>query len=241
MSYSLRRSALIAAVAAGIVIATPGIASAHVGVSPDAVPRASSTLLTFSFSHGCGESPTTALRITIPEESPVAAPTFDAAWDVEIEKGADRYTSAITYTAIRPVPNGVRGAVSLSFRAAENAPEQLVFPVEQICESGSSEWTEVAAPGQDPHELESPAPAVTLTSGTSSADHDHGADATADGDASAEGADAAEGDAPADHDGAKTPDAAEADSPVPTVLAGAGLLTGVAALIVAIAAYRRRA
>lgn len=228
MSYSLRRGALVAAIAAGIVVATPGIASAHVGVSPDAIPRDSSSLLTFSFSHGCAESPTTALRITIPEESPVAAPTFDAAWDTEIEKGADRYASTITFTAIRPVPNGVRGAVSLSFRAAENAPEQLVFPVEQICENGSSEWTEVAEAGQDPHDLESPAPTITLTSADVSTGHEHAADAPAQGDASA------------GHDTAQAPDADGADSLAPTVLAGAGLLTGAAALIVAIAAYRRR-
>ncbi|WP_417554109.1 DUF1775 domain-containing protein [Microbacterium sp.] len=224
MTISLRRGAIIAAIAAGIVIATPAMASAHVGVSPDAVPRDASTLLTFSFSHGCAESPTTSLRITIPDGSPVADPTFDAAWDTQIEKGADGYTSAITYTAIRPVPKGVRGAVSLSFRPAENAPENLVFPVEQTCETGTNEWTEVAKKGQDPEKLDSPAPAITLTKTSTTpaaAAADHG-----------------------DHTDAATADAsstADAYPVVPTVLGAAGLVAGIAALVVAVAAYRRRA
>jgi uncharacterized protein YcnI len=229
MSISLRRGALVAALAAGIVLATPAVASAHVGVSPDAVPRDASTLLTFSFSHGCEESPTTALRITIPSKSPVAAPTFDAAWDAQIEKGADGYTSTVTFTAIRPVPKGVRGAVSLSFRPAEDAPEDLVFPVEQTCESGKNEWTEVAAKGQNPEELKSPAPAITLTSTPSDAPgdaHGHGTEASADEHANA-------GDATA---------AGQVEtSPLPIALGAGGLLTGIAALIVSVAAYRRRA
>lgn len=227
MSHSLRRGALIAALAAGIVVAAPAVASAHVGVSPDAIPREASTLLTFSFSHGCVESPTTALRIMIPAKSPVAAPTFDAAWDAQVEKGADGYASTITFTAIRPVPKGVRGAVSLSFRPAENAPENLVFPVEQTCESGKNEWTEVAAKGQDPEDLESPAPAITLTSAPADASdgaHDHSAAAPAEDHASA---------------GHGTSDAAPAVSVVPTALGAGGLLAGIAALIVAVAAYRR--
>lgn len=222
MTISLHRGAIIAAIAAGIVIATPAMASAHVGVSPDAVPRDASTLLTFSFSHGCVESPTTSLRITIPDGSPVADPTFDAAWDTQIEKGADGYTSAITYTAVRPVPQGVRGAVSLSFRPAEDAPENLAFPVEQTCETGTNEWTEVAKKGQDPESLESPAPAITLTkTATTPVAGDHG-----------DHADAAVADEPS---------TADAYPVVPTVLGAGGLVAGIAALVVAVAAYRRRA
>ncbi|MGB3730345.1 DUF1775 domain-containing protein [Microbacterium sp.] len=222
MTISLRRGAIIAAIAAGIVIATPAMASAHVGVSPDAVPRDASTLLTFSFSHGCVESPTTSLRITIPDGSPVADPTFDAAWDTQIEKGADGYTSAITYTAVRPVPQGVRGAVSLSFRPAEDAPENLAFPVEQTCETGTNEWTEVAKKGQDPESLESPAPAITLTkTATTPVAGDHG-----------DHADAASDDEPS---------TADAYPVVPTVLGAGGLVAGIASLVVAVAAYRRRA
>lgn len=222
MTISLRRGAIIAAIAAGIVIATPAMASAHVGVSPDAVPRDASTLLTFSFSHGCVESPTTSLRITIPDGSPVADPTFDAAWDTQIEKGADGYTSAITYTAVRPVPQGVRGAVSLSFRPAEDAPENLAFPVEQTCETGTNEWTEVAKKGQDPESLESPAPAITLTkTATTPVAGAHG-----------DHADAAVADEPS---------TADAYPVVPTVLGAGGLVAGIASLVVAVAAYRRRA
>ncbi|BDZ38631.1 YcnI family copper-binding membrane protein [Microbacterium suwonense] len=225
MSRTIRRGALVAALAAGIVVATPAVASAHVGVSPDSIPRGASTLLTFSFGHGCAGSPTKALRITIPDEAPVVSPTFDAAWSTEIEKGADGYASAVTFTAIRPVPNELRGAVSFSFRPAEDAPDQLAFPVEQICEEGANEWVQIADAGQTHDDLDSPAPVVSLTAAQAEGEHGDQSGDQMHGDA--EGAESADAEQPA-------------TSPVPVVLGSAGLAAGIAALIVSIAAYRRR-
>ncbi|SJN32019.1 Conserved membrane protein in copper uptake, YcnI [Microbacterium esteraromaticum] len=233
MSITLRRGALVAALAAGIVIATPAVASAHVGVSPDAISSGTSTLLTFSFSHGCGESPTTALRITMPEGAASVSPTFDAAWDAQVEKGDDGFVSTVTFTAVRPVPIDLRGAVSINFRPAEKDIGPLVFPVSQICEEGSSEWVETAEEGQDPHDLDAPAPVVEVTA---AADDAHGHDTGA-------ASDDAPSDTPAADHTAPAGDAASADdavSPVPMIVGSAGLVAGLVALVVSIAAYRRR-
>ncbi|MGB4136164.1 MAG: DUF1775 domain-containing protein, partial [Microbacterium sp.] len=191
VSTSIRRGALCAAIAVGVAIAAPAAASAHVGVDPDRIPAQESTLLTFSFTHGCKESPTTALRITMPEGVGAVSPTFDSGWDVDVEKAENGLVTAVTYTAVRPVPIGLRGAVSLAFRPGQDAPQSLAFPIEQRCESGSHEWTQLAEKGQNPHDLDAPAPVVTLlpAEGASAAEHGasgHGEDEQQAGSASAD-------------------------------------------------------
>ncbi|WP_309101935.1 YcnI family protein [Microbacterium sp.] len=214
MSRTTRRGSIAAATAltAGIVLAAPMAASAHVGVSPEELTAGDYGVLTFSFSHGCEGSPTTALRITMPEGLTSAAPTLDGDWVIDIERGDDALVSAVTYTAVSPVPNDMRGAVSMSVGLDENAPEALAFPVEQHCIEGTTEWTEIAEKGEDPHDLEAPAPLVAVVAGSE------------------------------EHHASPEPIATEEEPVVlPTILSGAGLVAGVAALIVAALAYRRRA
>lgn len=223
-----RRGLVIAAVAAGLVLAAPAAASAHVGVSPDVVEPEGSAVLTFSFTHGCEESPTTALHVTMPEGLTSVSPTVDSAWDITIEHADNGLVSAVTYTATTPIPGGLRGAASMAVRLGEDAPDTLAFPVEQQCETGVNEWVELAEDGADPHDLESPAPVVTVTANATEATgsmHEHTGN-----DSNAESADAEQSAA----------DATSAD-PVGAILGGAGLLAGVAALVIAVLAYRRSA
>ena len=228
MSKSItRRGALAAALAAGLVLAAPAAAQAHVGVSPDSVTPEGSAVLTFSFTHGCENSPTTAMRITMPDGLTSVSPTVDAMWDVAVERADNGLVSAVTYTATTPVAHDLRGAVTMAVSVGEDAPESLVFPVEQQCETGANAWTEVAEEGQDPHDLDSP---------DAEADAGHG-------DLGAAGSDGAESDA-AGSDAAEATGAAESEDVAPVagiILGSAGLLAGVAALVVAIRTSRRNA
>ncbi|HWS52218.1 MAG TPA: YcnI family protein [Microbacterium sp.] len=213
MSRTIRRGTIAAsasALAAGLVLATPIAAGAHVGVSPDELAAGDHGVLTFSFSHGCDGSPTTALRVTMPEGLSSAAPTLDGDWVIDIERGDDALVSAVTYTAVTPVPNDMRGAVSMSVGLDDDTPETLAFPVEQRCVDGTTEWIEIAEDGEDPHSLDAPAPVVTVVAGA----EEHHA----------------------------SPEPAEQDEPLAlgTILGGGGLIAGVAALLVASLAYRRR-
>ena len=220
MSHTLSRGVLAAALAGAFVLAVPAAASAHVGVSPDHIPAGQSTLLTFSFSHGCEDSPTTALRVTMPAGIGGAWPTFDSDWSADIEKTVGGGVSAVTFTAARPVPHDLRGLVGLTVITDKHAADQLVFPVEQRCVTGTNEWTQVAKDGEDPHSLDAPAPVVSLTEAD---DADAAGTGHGDHDAAAESA----GDTPS-------------TSPLPLILGGGGLAVGLTALVLAVGAYRRR-
>lgn len=219
---STTRRTLTTGLIAGTILAlsVPAVASAHVGVSPDELAAGDHGVLTFSFAHGCDGSPTTALRITMPEGLASVAPTMDSDWAIDIERGDDGLVSAVTYTAVAPVPNDLRGAVSMSVGLDESTPDSLAFPVIQTCVEGSTEWTQLAEDGENPHDLDSPAPVVTV--GAANAAHaDHGEETTADAESTESAAAAA-------------PDA------LPTVLGAGGLAAGIAALIVSVLAFRRR-
>ncbi|MGP6171385.1 YcnI family protein [Microbacterium sp. A204] len=218
------RGALIAALAAGLVLAAPAAAQAHVGVSPDSIASEGSAVLTFSFTHGCENSPTTALRITMPDGLTSVSPTADSLWDIAIERADNGLVSAVTYTAATPVAHDLRGAVTMAVGLGEDAPDTLVFPVEQKCETGTNEWVQIAEDGEDPHDLEAPAPVVTV--GTSAI----------------EGSDAGHADH-ADH-GTSTEEtrASGASDPLPAIgiaLGSAGLVAGIVALVIAVRTSRR--
>ncbi|WP_223625575.1 YcnI family protein [Microbacterium sp. EST19A] len=215
-----RRTAIASVAVLGgavLALAVPGMASAHVGVSPDEIVAGDHGVLTFSFSHGCENSPTTALRITMPEGLASVAPTMDGDWTIDVERGDDGLVSAVTYTALTPVPTDLRGAVSMSVGLDENTPDSLAFPIVQQCVEGATEWTQLAENGEDPHSLDSPAPVVTVTEAAAGGHGEHeAAETTTD---------------------AAAPAAAD---PLPTILGAGGLVAGVAALVVAVLAYRRR-
>jgi uncharacterized protein YcnI len=219
-----RTAVATAGILGGAVLALviPSMASAHVGVSPDELVAGDHGVLTFSFSHGCENSPTTALRITMPDGLASVAPTMDSDWNIQVERGDDGLVSAVTYTAISPVPTDLRGAVSMGVGLDESTPDSLAFPVVQECVEGATEWTQLAENGEDPHTLEAPAPVVSVSAAAADGHGDH--------DAAAGTEEAQAGTAPS----------GTAD-PLGVVLGAGGLVAGVAALVVAVLAYRRRA
>mgnify|MGYP002039115233 FL=1 len=206
-----------------LALALPTMASAHVSVSPDELTAGDHGVLTFSFAHGCENSPTTSLKVTMPEGLASVAPTMDSDWTIDIEKGDDGLVSAVTYTAIAPVPNELRGAVSMAVGLDEDTPDSLAFPVVQTCVEGSTEWTQLAEDGEDPHSLDAPAPVVEVVAASADGHGEHG---SADG---AEDADTANSDA--------DDDAVSANA-LGTALGAGGLVAGIAALVVSVLAYR---
>lgn len=170
----LRRLGAGVAVGAALVLGLPLAAAAHVTVSPEQATGGSYEVLTFAFSHGCDGSPTTALRIEMPDGVGAVSPTVQAGWDIAVEHDeADGLPSAVTFTAEQPIPNELRAAVQLQVQFSADAEGALAFPVEQRCAEGSVSWSEIAEEGQDPHALDAPAPVLAVAAG----DDAHGAHA----------------------------------------------------------------
>lgn len=172
----LRRAGLVtAATAMAAAVAWPVAASAHVSIQESEQPAGSYGLLTFGVPHGCDGSPTTKVRIQIPEATPQVTPTENANWTVEkvmtaladpVEAGhgttLTERVSEVVYTAKTPLPDGYRDAFVLSLKLPDTPGETLRFPVLQTCEQGETLWGDVPGAGQTEDDLELPAPSVAL-------------------------------------------------------------------------------
>lgn len=185
MNSSIIRRALSATVVAGgtaaLLLAGVGPAAAHVTVTPDKTEANGYAVLTFAFSHGCEGAATNKVTITLPQQLNDATPTINPNWTVEKvtetlaepRKLADgssitKRTSQIVYTAKEPVADGLRDTLALSAKLPDAAGTTLHFPTLQSCETGQTDWAQIPADGQDGHDLEAPAPSLTVTTAGSS-------------------------------------------------------------------------
>jgi uncharacterized protein YcnI len=225
-----RRIAIGSAAGLALALGVPLAASAHVHVDPSTASAGGSQTLTFSFSHGCDGSPTTSLAIDIPAGVGNATPSVQGGWTITREAGADGVPTRVVYTAQTPVEDGLKAAVSMDVLFDESAAgTSIPFPVTQTCVTGETAWIEIAEDGEDPHDLDAPAPIVEVGDPV---DADAAAHGHEDESADEEPAAAASGTA--------ATSATEAD-PVARWLAAGGLLAGVAALVVALMRGRRKA
>ncbi|MGO3146428.1 MAG: YcnI family copper-binding membrane protein [Leucobacter sp.] len=190
----------VGAAAFGAIALTLGgaaAAQAHVGISTPTPAAGTHSIVTVSVPHGCGHSPTTKVAIQMPDDINSVTPTRNSFYDVEaVTETLDpaiedshgnpitERVSEVIYTANTPLPSAQRDAFELSLQLPEDAAgETLYFPVVQTCEEGESAWVQLPAEGQDPHELELPAPAIAVVA-ASDAGHGHDAgEASADGSA----------------------------------------------------------
>ena len=184
----VRAGAPLATLATVALVAAP--AGAHVSGTPSETAAGSFTVLTMSVPHGCDGSPTTKVEIQVPESVLSVTPTRNPYYDLEanIEKldepVADAHgnevterTASIVYTSNDPLPEGQRDTFELTFQVPDAAGETLAFPTVQTCEKGETGWVEVPSEGQDPDELEHPAPSFEVTE--ASAEGGHGAEEAA--------------------------------------------------------------
>ena len=194
----LKRVSVGGLILAGAAVVGSGVASAHVTIQEDSVVAGEFAVVTIAVPHGCEGSPTTEVRIQMPETIPAVTPTINAGWDVEkvMETLAEpiqgehgeitERVSEVVYTAKTPLPDGYRDTFALSIKVPEDASGLMFFPTVQICEVGESGWIETPAEGQDPFELEKPSPFVNVVAATDSADAATDGDTVADGESADE-------------------------------------------------------
>lgn len=170
------RKTTTAAVLSGIfTLSLAGTAGAHITANPSEAPSDSYATVRFDVGHGCEDSPTTQLKIKVPPSVASATPAVHPLWDVAIKEGRKnkvdlhgetitRGVSEVTYTAKKPLPSDRLDFFTLSVKLPAGKPgESVAFPTVQKCAKGETRWIQVPAAGENPDELESPAPAITLT------------------------------------------------------------------------------
>lgn len=154
---------------------TAPAAFAHVSFETPRAAQGSSFIGVLGIGHGCAGEATQKLRVKIPEGVIAVKPMLKAGWSLEIITGA--YENSYDYYGT-PMNEGVKELVwtgelpdayfdQFAFRAkltdVHVAGTTVYFPVVQECATGAERWIEIPAAGQDAHDLESPAPGLTIT------------------------------------------------------------------------------
>ncbi len=189
------RLGLVATTIAALTLLA-GPAFAHVTANPGEAEAGGFARFAFRVSHGCDGSPTTALSIQIPDGMTSVKPEFIPGWEVEtvigelaepVESHGETITEGVrevTWAGGPPIPDDQFFEFGLSARMPDGEPGDVVyFPNVQTCEQGETAWIQIPAEGEDGHDLDEPAPGVTLVAaedghGDESAD-DHGGDEAA--------------------------------------------------------------
>ena len=162
--------------ACALLLAATGIAQAHTTLEQAEAPVGASYKAVFRVPHGCDGKPTNTVRVQIPEGVITAKPMPKAGWTLEKVTGA--YAQSYEYYG-RTLGEGVKEVVWSGGNLGDDEYDEFVvrvfltkdlpvgkmlyFPVVQECPEGAAErWIEIPAEGQDPHDLEGPAPAIKL-------------------------------------------------------------------------------
>ncbi len=155
--HSARRrlATAAAATAAGAIIALApaAILSAHTEASAVAVPAGSTATVTFAPEHGCGESPTVAVRI----QAPVAGATAEAVDGWTASATADGAGHTVLEWTGGSLPADEAGAFPVEFLVPDAVGTLLAFPAVQRCADGQELAWIGTAPGD-----EFPAPQVLV-------------------------------------------------------------------------------
>jgi len=160
-----------------LVLAAAGTSAAHAHATftQPSVIADSYAVMSLQVPHGCDGKATTEVRIELPEGFVFAKPQPKPGWELEIINGDyknsyDNHGTAVTNGPVEirwkggELPDAhfdtfvVRGKIS-----GIEAGTVVAFPATQMCGSDASlAWSEIAAPGTDPHSLKSPAPTITV-------------------------------------------------------------------------------
>ncbi|MFD1198261.1 DUF1775 domain-containing protein [Brucella gallinifaecis] len=175
---------LTSAISLFAICASAGMVNAHSSLEQGEAKAGSFYKAVLRIPHGCGAKATTSVKIELPEGFVSAQPQAKAGWKIETAKGD--YAQSYKVHG-RDVTSGVKqvtfseGELPSDFYdefvvvgqlAKFDKDTTLSFPVTQFCGTDDSvAWTEIAADGQDPHDLKNPAPQLRVLVSSTSDDH----------------------------------------------------------------------
>lgn len=165
---------------AGIVLALTILlamqqASAHAVINEGSAEAGSFSFITLRITHGCGSSPTTQIRMKIPDGVIRVSPKYMEHWSVEKrmktldEPYRDEAGNLVTETVDEIVwsggslPDGYYGEFEVRALMPDEPGRVLWFKTIQDCEEGTIPWIEVPTrEGQNPYEFKEPSPFLRL-------------------------------------------------------------------------------
>lgn len=159
---------------AALLLSAP-MAFAHATLETQEAAQKSTYKGVMRIGHGCNGEATLKVRIQIPEGVIAVKPMPKAGWTLEIvtgpyEKEYDYYGAKLTEGVKELIWTGelpdayydefvFRGTLTDTLATGQ----MVYFPTVQECATGAERWIEIPAEGQDPHELEGPAPGLKVT------------------------------------------------------------------------------
>ncbi|PRD43483.1 hypothetical protein C5748_11970 [Phyllobacterium phragmitis] len=180
-----------AAFAATLLAFTAGAAHAHATLEKGEAKAGSAYKAVLRVPHGCDAKATTGVTIKLPEGFVSAQPMPKPGWKTEVVKGDYQKTYSVHGKEVRSgvveirwtngnLPSDFYDEFVVVGRLADfDKDTTLYFPATQFCGADASvTWTEIPAEGQNPHDLEGPAPQlrVIAASAEEHAGHSHGGD-----------------------------------------------------------------
>lgn len=167
-------SAKILALVGSFLVAAANPAFAHITLETGEAPTSSAYRAVLRVGHGCEGSPTTTIRIQIPDGIIAVEPMPKPGWTLETITAP--YPEPVSYLdqtlteGVREIiwrggnlPDGQYDEFVFDGQLQGKVGQVLYFPVVQECDGAVSRWIDIPTEGQSPHDLEEPAPAVTLT------------------------------------------------------------------------------
>jgi periplasmic copper chaperone A len=171
MPRALKLSAALGVAAAAILLPVAA-ASAHVGIDITEAEADGFAFATFRVPHGCDGSPTTKVKVQIPDGVVSVKPEAVAGWKLEILNGPitpydshgtmiSEGVKEVTWTG-GPLADAHVAQFGMSLKMPNKAGETIYFKTIQTCEQGETAWIEIPAEGAE--EPEHPAPSLKLIS-----------------------------------------------------------------------------
>lgn len=166
-------SRLTAAAAAAVACASFG-AQAHVTLDTPQAVAGSTYKAVIRVSHGCEGSPTTRIRVRIPEGVVAVKPQPKPGWELTTTTG--KLPKPYDAGHGRMLTEGVTEVSWAGGKLADDHYDEFVlrlqlpdrtgpiwFPIVQDCEKGVHRWIEIPASGKSMHDYKEPAARLMLT------------------------------------------------------------------------------
>lgn len=163
------------ALGGAIMLATHGAALAHITLEQQEAEAGSTYKAVLRVGHGCEGSPTTAVRVRIPEGVIAVKPMPKPGWELTTEVGRyaepAQYFDEVLTEGVQEItwsggnlPDDWYDEFVFRGRLPDGEPGTVIyFPTVQECAEGVHRWIEIPAEGKSRDDYEEPAPQVTLT------------------------------------------------------------------------------